>query len=220
VVSGKSFSFDGGLVHELEIEPIDNDVRGPDKMVNIVLNASDDTPVGMAGGANSTFALTIQDNEHPLAQWIGTYNVFADSYGDVISGEPEGAWDEEWTVTSSPVEGNESQLELVGMAFGELPVIATIDMEAMTITLPALADCGTGYEYPQTLIYRGNYETTEEADVIGTLGEDGSMAIDLLTMVIITDDGGAYVWDAFNTTWTKGAGKAAPDGPGMIKVSR
>ncbi len=205
VVSSKTVSFENELVQLIEIEAIDNEVRDQDRSVNITL--SGDASIGMAGGMNGTFLLTIVDNEHPLANWIGDYVVTADSYGDVLNGEADGAWNEEWAVTTAPVDGDETQLSIVGMAFGDLPVIASVDLDAMTITLPAGANTGEGYGYGPTVIWRGNYETVEEADVVGSINADGSIAIDLVTMML--PDFGNFVWDSFNTTWAPAAAKSS-----------
>ena len=112
-----------------------------------------------------------------------------------------------WAVTTAPVDGDETQLSIVGMAFGDLPVIASVDLDAMTITLPAGANTGEGYGYGPTVIWRGNYETVEEADVVGSINADGSIAIDLVTMML--PDFGNFVWDSFNTTWAPAAAKSS-----------
>jgi len=209
VVSSKTFSFESELVHMFEIEAIDNDLKEGNKSVNINLIGDNGTPIGMAEGKNATYKLTIMDDEHPLARWIGTYDVYADSYGDVINDEPDGAWDETWEVTTSAVAYDDNKLSIVGIGGGSLAVIATIDLDSMTITLPGGANVGgDGYGFDEALIWRGDYENVEEADVVGTIYTNGSIAIDLLTM-IVTDDTGMYIWDSFNTTWTKTAKKSA-----------
>jgi hypothetical protein len=209
IVSSRTFSFESELVHMLEIESIDNDLKEGNKSVNINLIGDNGTPVGMAGGKNAAYMLTIMDDEHPLARWIGTYDVYADSYGDVLNGEPDGAWDETWEVTTSAVAYDDNKLSIVGIGGGSLPVIATIDLDSMTITLPGGADVGgDGYGFDEALIWRGDYDNVEEADVVGFIQNDGSIAIDLLTM-IVTDDTGIYIWDSFNTSWTKTGKKSA-----------
>lgn len=213
VVSGKNLSFASGLVQVAEIEAIDNDLRDMNKSVRVKLAVDGPTPVGKGAGVNGTYLLTILDNEHPLARWIGTYSVDADSYGDVLNGDPEGAWDEAWEVTTSPVEDDETKLSMVGIAYGDVPVIATVDQEAMTITFPAGANTGEAYGYGPAVLWRGDYVNVEQADVVGILHEDGSMEVDLLTLVL--PDYGNYVWDSFNTTWTPTWKKGARERPPM-----
>lgn len=218
VKSSKTISFESNLLQVVEIEAIDNDVRDQDKSINIKLTGGDGTTLGMSGGENATYLLTIIDNEHPLANWIGTYTVAADSYGDVLNGEADGAWDEEWEVTTSPVEGDESKLDVVGIAFGDLPITVTVSLEDMTITFPAGVDVGNGYGYGPTVIWKGNYETVEETDVVGTINADGTIAVDEMTMIL--PDYGNFIWDSFNTTWTPAKKKSvrtlAP-GPDKLK---
>lgn len=220
VISSKTFSFENELVHMLEIEAIDNDLKEGNKSVNINLIGDNGTPIGMAGGKNATYNLTIMDDEHPLARWIGNFDVFADSYGDVINGEPEGAWNENWEVTTSAVAYDDNKLSIVGIGGGSLPVIATINLDSMTITLPGGADVGgDGYGFDEALIYRGDYENVEEADVVGIIHADGSITVDLLTMIVI-DETGTYIWDSFNTTWTLTSKKSArATGPMINKLN-
>ncbi len=216
ILTSKSLSFASELFQVVVIQAIDNDVRDNDKSVYLTLTGDGGTTIGMGGGANATYLLTIQDNEHPLAAWIGTYTVDADSYGDVLSGYGDGDWDEQWTVTTAPVAGDETKLSVVGMAYGDLPVEADVDVNAMTITFPAGADVGgSGYGYDATYIWKGNFESVAEEDVVGTINPDGSMDVDLLTM-IIEFAGDLYLWDSFNTTWTPAKKKSAPALPPKI----
>ena len=221
MISSKTVSFESALVQVAEIEAIDNDVQNQNKSININLTGDGGTPLGMAGGANATYTLTIVDDEHPLAKWIGSYIVEADSYGDVLNGEPDGAWDETWEVTTSRVDDDGTKLRMVGLGFGSLPIIVSVDLDAMTVTFPAGADVGgEGYGFNETLIWKGDYENVEEADVVGSIHEDGSISVDLLTM-IVTDDLGIYIWDSFNTTWTPAGKKAARSvSPTIDKLSR
>jgi len=77
----------------------------------------------------------------------------------------------------------------------------------MTITFPAGANTGAGYGYGPTILWKGNFETVEEADVVGTINADGTIAVDQMTMILT--DYGTYVWDSFNTLWTPAKKKGA-----------
>ena len=144
---------------------------------------------------------------HPLQTWIGTYDVDAASYGN------PGTWDEVWSVTTSPVAGDLTSLYMTIDAGGGggIPALVSIDDGAMTISIAPGTAVGDLYGYGPTAVYYGDYATIDEfATVVGTIAPDGSMAIDNWTMVL-TDYGiPGGIWDAFNTTWTPAAKKAAP----------
>ena len=107
---------------------------------------------------------------------------------------------------------------LVNIATDELPTTnitlkLAVNEGAMTISIPAGSVAGDLYGYGATAIYYGDDVTFDEfASIDGTIEADGTINIDKLTM-ILTDYGfvDGY-WDAFNTTWTKSAKKAATTG--------
>jgi len=215
VNADQSLSYPEGWGYDtIWIRPIDNDVFTGDKYFNVTLTSNTED---YQFGAMVTNVITIKDNEHPLAAWIGTYAVEALSYGN------PGAWDEAWTVTTAPVEGDVTKLSITGMSDGELPVIATVDQEAMTITLPGGADTGTGYGWEHAYIAHSDYNSfvNEGEDVVGTIDEDGTIHIDELGILVTDDDVEVYIWDAFNTTWTKTAKKSVgAKTPGVDKATR
>jgi hypothetical protein len=230
MVSSKTIRFDTQIVQAVEIEIIDNALKDKDKSVLLTLTGDGGTPIGMGGGTNGSYLLTIRDDEHPLSRWVGTYSVFADSYGDVINDQPDGAWDEQWEVTTTLVEGDETRLDVVGLADGDLPVRVSLDVQTMTITIPGGSDTGNGLSdegYDQALIWKGDYENVEEEDVVGRVYPDGTIRVDLLTIVLVDAEGGLWLWDSFNTTWTLETGKSAPlvksaadAGPRINKLNR
>lgn len=193
-IETKQVTLEVGLT-EVTITPVDNDIFTGDKTftVTIVSNSKD-----YMQAVQSSAVVTIKDDEHPLNQWIGTYDVAAASYGS------PGAWDEAWVVTTSPVAGNPDQLQLLGVGGGDKPIIATFDLEEMSITIAPGQDAGNAYGYGATIVYWGEKDLSafdEEEPLVGTIAADGSMAVDNWTMVLA--DYGDYIWDCFNTTWTK-----------------
>jgi hypothetical protein len=205
VNNSKTLNFPDGWGYDtIWIQPVDNDVFTGNKVFNVVLQAnSQNYPLGVT----SSNMVTLVDNEHPLKQWIGTYSVEALSYGS------PGEWDEAWTVNTSPVPDDIASLSVVintGGSDGD-PFLAAIDVEAMTITIPAGTDVGNVYGYGPTTIWVGDYETLDrQSSIIGTIEEDGTIKIDKLALLLT--DYGDYYWDAFNTTWTKIGKKAAAGG--------
>lgn len=202
---GKTLSFPGGTGYDtIWIQPIDNDEFTGNKMVNIVLLSNSQN---YQFGANSSNAVTIVDNEHPLKNWIGTYSVEALSYGN------PGGWDEAWVVQISAVDGELEKLEVLidaGSGGGE-GFLAAFDTEAMTISIDPGTEAGDLYGYGSTTMYVGDYASLDaEATIVGSIASDGTIKIDELTM-ILTDYGlVGGLWDAFNTTWTKTGKKSAP----------
>lgn len=203
VNESNTLSFPNGWGYDtIWIDPVDNDIFTGDRKFNIVLTSNtEDYPFGEA----STVLVTLADNEHPLGNWIGSYAIDAVSYGN------PGGWDEAWTAVTAPNPDDVNQLMITittGYSTGS-PFPATIDLENMTIEIAAGTDAGDAYGVGATILYVGDYATIDqESPIVGTISEDGSIAIDELAVVLSEYDGGTY-WDAFNTSWTKTAKKAA-----------
>ncbi len=203
----KTLSFPNGWGYDtIWIKPIGNDYFTGNKQFNIVLvSNTQDIPFG----ASNSHAIKILDNEHPLSAWIGTYAVDAQSYGD-----PEN-WDEAWGVTTKAVDGELDQLSIIGI--GHVPsahtaIIATIDAEAMTITIDGGqdSDAYADFNYTESYVYYGfsDLSLDESAQLVGTISEDGTIAIDNFGIRIEYYGTNYGVWDVFNTTWTKTAKKS------------
>lgn len=182
---------------KVKVTPVDNDVFTGDKMFMVKISSVSKYDVA----AEDSVMVTIQDNEHPLKPWIGTYDVDADSYGDVLNGEADGAWDEAWTVVTSPVAGALDQLQMVGVGGGDQPVIATLDKDAGTIVIQPDQDAGDCYGYGSTLVYKGdfNLNIVEGASLTGTISPDGTIVVDNWIQYLTDYD---FIWDEFKTTWT------------------
>jgi hypothetical protein len=141
---------------------------------------------------------------HPLQTWIGTYDVYAASYA------VPGTYDEAWTATIAPVAGDLTSLSITLDAGygGGIPFTVAIDDVGMTITIPSGTDAGNLYGYGPSVLYVGDYATIDMvSDIEGTIVADGTILIDQLAMYLPDY---AFYWDAFNTTWTPAAKKAAP----------
>ena len=195
VNSSKTLSFSDGWGYDtIWIEPIDNDIFEGNKTVNIVLESNS---LNYQFGANSSLAVTLVDDEHPLKAWIGTYSVTAVSYGN------PGNWDEAWTAVTTSVEGDLESLAITintGGGGGQT-FLATIDTDEMTITIAPGTDVGDVYGYGPTLWYVGDYSYIDrESSIVGTIQANGTIAIDELAVWLTNY---TYYWDAFNTTWTK-----------------
>ncbi|MDN5291942.1 MAG: phospholipid/cholesterol/gamma-HCH transport system substrate-binding protein [Anaerophaga sp.] len=122
----------------IEVKPIDNSDFTGDKTFTIELTGnSRNYPLG----AVSTVAVTVVDDEHPLATWLGSYSVNAVSYWS------PGTYDESWNVTTKPNPDDVSTLLIEGIGNGDKAIVAKFDTEEMTITIDAGSNIGDAYGY-------------------------------------------------------------------------
>ena len=178
--------------------------------VEVTLNI----PAGLLGvgiGNPNTEVTATWSILHPLQSWIGSYDVAAVSYAT------PGDWDEAWTATIAPVSGDLTSLSITINAGGGggVPFVVAIDDVAMTITIASGTEAGNLYGGGSTLMYVGDFATIDMvSDITGTIVADGTILIDQLALYLPQQDPDLY-WDAFNTTWTKSATKAAVVGRGI-----
>ncbi len=193
-ISSKTVSVGVGTA-TVTITPIDNDIFTGNKSFYLSITANSKN---YKIAAQNEMLITINDDEHPLKNWIGTFDVDAASYGN------PGAWDEAWVVTTSPVDGDVTKLQMVGIGGGDQPVIATLDKDAMTITIDPGQDAGNAYGYGPTLVYWGFTDLSAFDDtkpLTGTIQNDGTIVVDNWCHNL--SDYGTYIWDVFKTTFTK-----------------
>jgi hypothetical protein len=199
IVSGGSVDFPEGSGYAMiTIHPIHNNLFTGNKSFELVLTSnSKNYPTG----AENVMTITLKDNEHPLAKWIGTYLVNAVSYGN------PGAWDETWLVTTDSDPDDVTKLIITGVgAEGSGPIKATVNLEEMSISLSPGQLLGDVYGYGTIAVYKGTDagdDVVLDQPLVGVIEEDGTIKIDLWAHYI-TD--GQYInslWDVFNTTWTK-----------------
>jgi hypothetical protein len=202
--SSQTLTFTKGQYQDtIFIKTIDNDLYEKDKAFNIVLTSnSANYKLGLAASTiGTTIACTIVDDEHPLAKWIGTYSVLADSYGDVANGKADGAWDEAWIVITSSDPDDVNNLILTGIAGSTIAITGVVDLTDNSITLKSGDSIGDVYGEGDMSISKGDTSGgSVDADIVGTINSDGSINIDLFAIDLAT---GAWTWDSFNTVWTK-----------------
>jgi hypothetical protein len=155
--------------------------------------------------ASWIIALTLDD-------LVGDYSV------DAVSYFSPGVYDEVWTATVELVPGNDTALSITLDAGGGggVSFLAGFDVESLAVVIPAGTDAGDLYGYGATVIYGSDAATYLGGAVYGTITGAGSFALDELGMYLADYDNGdgtyGILWDAFNTTWTKSAKKAASTG--------
>jgi hypothetical protein len=199
IVSAGSVDFpDGSGIASITVHPIHNNLFTGNKSFQLVLTSnSKNYPTG----AESVMVITLKDNEHPLAKWIGTYSVAAVSYGN------PGPWDEGWLVTTEPDPDDVNRLIITGVgAAGSLPIKATINMEEMSITLSPGQLIGDVYGYGTIAVYKGTDagdDVVLDEPLVGVIEEDGTIRVDLWGHFITDGQYANSLWDVFNTTWTK-----------------
>lgn len=188
---------DGYGVGYLVVNPVDNDIFTGNKTFKIQITTNTED---YKLGTNSVATITIIDNEHPLGKWIGNYDVVASSYGS------PGAWDENWSNVSTAADPDDvNNLIVSGLAGGDKSVVATLDLVAMTITIKPGVNIGNSYGYGDVLLYSGLEDLSDvnkDSPMVGTISEDGTIIIDHVSPVLTGANAG-YIWDTFNTTWTK-----------------
>lgn len=207
-LSSNSVSVGAGI-STVSVTPVDNDVfTGNKKFYLVIASNSKNYQIS----AQKRVLVTINDDEHPLKQWLGAYTVSAASYGS------PGAWDETWNIVTAPVEGHLNQLSITGLGNGStVPIIATIDKDAMTISIESAQLLGEAYG-PDNGVVKLYYGTDEIMDqlllgeeltsdmlsaaathkITGTIEANGTIHLDKMGMVLTDYD---WCWDIFNTTW-------------------
>ncbi len=198
IVSPGSVDFPQGSGYSyITVHPIHNDLFTGNKSFELVLTTnSKNYPTG----AENVIKVTLKDNEHPLADWIGTYNVTAVSYGK------PGEWDEGWLVTTEPDPDDITKLIITGVAGSSEPIIATLNLEEMSITLAPGQTLGDVYGYGTIAVYKGTDAGDDvilDEPLVGILEEDGTIKVDLWGHFITDGQYANSLWDVFNTTWTK-----------------
>ncbi len=130
-----------------------------------------------------------------ITDFVGTYTV------DAVSNYEPGDWDEEWEVTTEAHATDPNILLITGIAFSEVAVEATLDFDALTITIPYGLDIGDVYGYGSTILYNSNadLELIEE-NLTGTLFENNNFEIDYMMMYF---PGEGWDWDIFTPMFNK-----------------
>jgi hypothetical protein len=196
-LSSKSVSVGVGET-AVTITPIDNSIFQGNKQFNLIITSNSKN---YSISAQKTVTVTITDDEHPLKTWIGSYTVQAASYGK------PGDWDEVWNVTTSAHPTDLTKLVVKGIGTSSPSTsdwIGVINTTDMTITFSPGQQLDEAYGYGPVLMYSGTPDgaTNPDVNIVGTISANGDIHIDLLA-IELTGANAGYVWDVFNTTWTK-----------------
>ncbi|MFZ5938940.1 MAG: Calx-beta domain-containing protein [Bacteroidota bacterium] len=216
----KTLSFPNGWGFDtIWIESIDNDLFTGDKSFTVTLTSN---TADYQFGSLQEHTVVLSDNEHPLGKWIGTYDVDAKSYGS------PGDWDEAWVIVTYPDPADVNNLYLSGFggpAYSEhTPVLAAVDMENMTITIQGGSEIGTHGAYGGPLaIFLGDEAggiDNETDPMVGEISEDGSIHIDHVAIKFVGGINAGYVWDSFDTYFTKTSKKGATAEKGYLPAAK
>ncbi|HDR88688.1 MAG TPA: hypothetical protein ENN63_03530 [Bacteroidetes bacterium] len=207
-ISSKEVPVEIGVTR-ITITPVNNTEFTGDKTFTLQI-ASNSRDYRIA--EESTLEVTLADDEHPLKNWLGNYTVEAISY------DGPGVYDETWTVTVSPVPEQLVQVQITGVSGSDEPVIATIDKEALTISVEPGQTLGQPYGegYGDIGVFFGGnlkditwsypppalYTEAGETPITGTIAEDGSQILIDNWAHLLTEEEG-FIYDVFNTTWIK-----------------
>ena len=196
-LSAKTVAVNVGMT-AITITPIDNNIFEGNKQFKIqIASNSKSYPLSK----QTALTVTIVDDEHPLKAWIGTYKVAAVSYWT------PGEYDEVWNVTTSAHPTDVTKLIVRGIGTSSPSTtdwIGTVNTTDMTITFAPGQEIDEAYGYGPVLMFLGTPDitTVKESDIVGTIVNDGTILIDNLA-IELTGANEGYVWDVFNTTWTK-----------------
>lgn len=202
VNSSKTLTFSGAYATDsILIKPIDNSSFEGNKQVIVKLS---DPGTGFVLANEDTYTLSIIDDEHPLATWIGTYTV------DAASNLQPGTWDETWGVKIEPIDGVTDQLSITGIGLAPggdfsvcIPVVATFDKDNMTISVDASSEIGDPYDWAPCGIYGFNGSALVTSGTIdGTISNDGTIVFPYMA-IGYTGAPSAYLWDIFTPTFHK-----------------
>jgi hypothetical protein len=182
----------------IQVLPIDNDVFEGNKQFKLIISSNSKN---YDISAQKTLTVTLTDDEHPLKAWIGTYDVASASYGD------PGNWDEAWVVTTAADPDDINNLLVTGIGTASPSTTAwvgVVNTTDMTITFSSGQQVDEAYGYGPVLLYLGTPDiaTVPDVPLVGTISADGGISVDLIA-IELTGANAGYVWDVFNTTWTK-----------------
>lgn len=180
-----TFTSTGELVQYITIEPIDNSDYTGDLCFDIKLSS----PSGCNLGANYTIAVTIADDDHPLAAAgiLGMYNA---SGASPFDGEENVTYS--WTCEVQKDADYVNRVwitQIVPTVSGATynSVMGTVSDDMRTITINADQDLGTYGEYSISLNFNG-------AGAVSAQVSDGKISINTYVMAAAVDNGEILGW--------------------------
>lgn len=180
-----TFTSTGEMVQYITIEPIDNSDYTGDLCFDIKLSS----PSGCNLGANYTIAVTIADDDHPLADAgiLGMYNA---SGASPFDGEENVTYS--WTCEVQKDADYVNRVwitQIVPTVSGATynSVMGTVSDDMRTITINADQDLGTYGEYSISLNFNG-------AGAVSAQVSDGKISINTYVMAAAVDNGETLGW--------------------------
>ena len=180
-----TFTSTGEMVQYISIEPIDNGDYAGDLCFEIKLTS----PSGCNLGANYTVAVTIADDDHPLADAgiLGMYNA---SGASPFDGEENVTYS--WTCEVQKDADYVNRVwitQIVPTVSGATynSVMGTVSDDMRTITINADQDLGTYGEYSISLNFNG-------AGAVSAQVSDGKISINTYVMAAAVDNGETLGW--------------------------
>ena len=180
-----TFTSTGEMVQYISIEPIDNGDYAGDLCFDIKLTS----PSGCNLGANYTIAVTISDDDHPLADAgiLGMYNA---SGASPFDGEENVTYS--WTCEVQKDADYVNRVwitQIVPTVSGATynSVMGTVSDDMRTITINADQDLGTYGEYSISLNFNG-------AGAVSAQVSDGKISINTYVMAAAVDNGEILGW--------------------------
>ena len=184
-VEGKHYTIEGpktlqftgkeGATQKIKFNVIDNDVFGGDVKMTINLV----NPQGAILGAVKSCTVTIEDDEHPLAFILGSFNAQGEDY--------YGSWAvEEWATTIEKDADDLNRVWIYGFTPAGFPdaIYGIVNDEKTEIRIPVNQTIGSNSSYDVVLeAYTNNGDEDITDFVVGTISEDGTITITPTTWI-------------------------------------
>ena len=177
IEGSKTLNFSGGegATQKIKFNIIDNDVFGGDVKMTINLV----NPQGVNLGASKTCNVTIEDDEHPLAFILGSFDAQGEDY--------YGSWAvEDWATTIEKDANDLNKVWIYGFTPAGFPdaIYGIVNDEKTEIRVPVNQTIGSNSSYDVVLEAYTNEGADDITDfVVGTISEDGTITITPTTWI-------------------------------------
>lgn len=206
-IAGSGFTIPAGSNSGSLVMTIDNTVF-PGGYFNLEYHLGEPSIAGVTISELAASGVVDAFSPGDLHPFMGDFNVYCDSYGDVFYGYADGSWDEEWDVTIVLNRTNSNQIDIYGVAGSSMKVTGTVDLTNNTISIAGGQNIGAVYGYGDLAPFLGDptdFSYSSSAPIVGTVNATtGGIDIDNVMMWHTAED---WDWDMFHCVFTKATKK-------------